>query len=871
MKKILLIIQFVICTLICNAQTPNWIWGESETTGSCNMDTHGIWAGPSGNVYIGGRFGGTMTLNGASATASGTEVFSAKMDSAGKFRWIAPHPYTNENDYDYGFGGDTHENTYVTGQTQGSNGLFVDKYDSSGNKVWSFAPGSLSSGMGGYGNIAVDNISNVYATGSFGQSENFGPVTLNPVGTNDFFLTKLDSNGNCKWAVQAGGSGANVGGRGVAIAPDGSVYVCGSYNSTTSFGSITLPTVNTDCFFIAKYDTAGNVLWVQTASNAGFQSGAFYWQFNSIAVDSCSNVYVTGHFVNTAQFGSFTLTNANSNYDIFVAKCLSNGKWEWAQSAGGPNNDEGFGITLDKYSDVYVTGYFSGSANFGSIALTTSAPNVVFVAKYSNSNGALQWVSQGGGTLGNDGIGITLDKQGYAYIVGDLSSGSGAIFGSSTISGVGGCNIFVAKLDTVAQRTITPVVLPNYCPGSTDTIHFKTSGLFNSGNVFTVQLSDSTGSFSTYTNLGTDTSTTGGYIIITIPDTTPKGSNYLFRVVSSNPATSSWANGCGAYYVNNVYINDFYVTIGGSINVALSPVSPVICSGSSIQLSASGGTSYNWSNGATTDTTTVSPSKDSTYSVIVNNGGCVLDTSITVKVNPAGVLTVLPPSQSVCSGQSVTLYVTNKDTSYAWSPSEGLNKTTGDSVIASPTVNTTYTVTAISGGCKSTGFDTIGVVPAPNKPAITVSVTGDSLISSASSYNQWFFNGQPITDSTRQILIIKGHKHGWYTVVVTNPANGCTTTSDSTTSLNQLSALGSQLSIYPNPFNNNIFIKINSSASNIDEWSLLVTDVLGRTLFTQSSLDYNNTIDLSNLPGGVYFITVINKTARVVFPVVKQN
>jgi len=50
-----------------------------------------------------------------------------------------------------------------------------------------------------------------------------------------------------------------------------------------------------------------------------------------------------------------------------------------------------------------------------------------------------------------------------------------------------------------------------------------------------------------------------------------------------------------------------------------------------------------------------------------------------------------------------------------------------------------------------------------------------------------------------------------------------------------------------------------------------LTDVLGRTLYTEPSLNYSNEIDLSNLPCGVYFIIVTGNTARAVLPVVKQN
>jgi len=306
-----------------------------------------------------------------------------------------------------------------------------------------------------------------------------------------------------------------------------------------------------------------------------------------------------------------------------------------------------------------------------------------------------------------------------------------------------------------------------------------------------------------------------------------------------------------------------------SVNLA----NDTICSGTSVVLKASDSKNYSWFpaeglSASTGDSVIATPTISTTYTASTIYSNTVYTTTAAIVVKPVPVITV--NNASVCPGNSAIL-LAGGASSYTWQPAKGLNTTIGDSVIAAPTVNTTYTVIGTNNnGCSDTTQSVVSINPAPNKPSITVSVTGDSLISSANSYNQWYFNGQPM-DSTRQVLVIKGHTKGWYSVTVTNPANGCSTNSDSTTSINQLSAISEQLSIYPNPFNNNIFIKINSAASNVNEWSLQLTDVLGRQLYSMPSLNYNNEIDLSNLPNAIYFIEISNKKGRTVFPVVKQN
>jgi hypothetical protein len=66
-------------------------------------------------------------------------------------------------------------------------------------------------------------------------------------------------------------------------------------------------------------------------------------------------------------------------------------------SAGGTSSDVGFGIAVDGSGSVYVTGYYQGTATFGTTSKTSAGFSDIFVAKY-NSSGALQWVQSAGGT-----------------------------------------------------------------------------------------------------------------------------------------------------------------------------------------------------------------------------------------------------------------------------------------------------------------------------------------------------------------------------------------------------------------------------------------------------------------------------------------
>jgi hypothetical protein len=96
-----------------------------------------------------------------------------------------------------------------------------------------------------------------------------------------------------------------------------------------------------------------------------------------------------------------------------------------------------------------------------------------------------------------------------------------------------------------SQPTITagPVLPLSYCQGSNISVPYTVTGSFTGGNIFSLQLSDATGSFSSPTSIGTLTATGNGTVQGTIPLAQTPGNGYRVRVVSSNPAVTGTDNG----------------------------------------------------------------------------------------------------------------------------------------------------------------------------------------------------------------------------------------------------------------------------------------------------------------------------------------
>src|SRR5690606_20711630 len=131
------------------------------------------------------------------------------------------------------------------------------------------------------------------------------------------------------------------------------------------------------------------------------------------------------------------------------------------------------------------------------------------------------------------------------------------------------------------------------------------------------------------------------------------------------------------------------------IPVVNAGVDQTVCAGSTVTLTASGATSYAWSNGVSQGVAFIPATGSTTYTVTGTSLGCSSTDQVVVTVNPNPVVNA-GTDQSVCTGTSVTLSASGA-ASYSWS--NGVVQ----GVAFTPAVGTqSYTVTGTSLGCSST-------------------------------------------------------------------------------------------------------------------------------------------------------------------------
>jgi len=215
-------------------------------------------------------------------------------------------------------------------------------------------------------------------------------------------------------------------------------------------------------------------------------------------------------------------------------------------------------------------------------------------------------------------------------------------------------------------------------------------------------------------------------------------------------------------------IDSVVVTVN-SLPIASAGNDVTISQGQSATLTASGGTSYLWSNGAATQSITVSPNITSNFSVRVYQNGCFSVDSATIIVEE-DVIANAGNDIIICAGNNATLLATG-GTNYLWSTGE-----TTASIEVNPETTTTYSVTATSGSQSDTDSVIVSVndIPIANAGNDITIVQGNSTTLSASGGNDYYWSN----GSSTQSITVSPNVTTDYSVTVYQ--NECSSTSSVT-------------------------------------------------------------------------------------------
>jgi len=324
--------------------------------------------------------------------AGGYDVYVVKLDANGNLQWtttIGGPESDGGNSLTQTSDGGYAIAGYTSSFGAGEWDFYVVKLDANGNLQWTTT-------IGGPGNEISESLIQTSDGGYAiaGLTQSFG------AGKWDVYVVKLDANGNLQWTTTIGGPGNEIS-ESLIQTSDGGYIIAGT---TTSFG------VGEADVYVVKLDANGNLQWTTTIGGKNTEEGF------SLIQTSDGGYAIAG---STTSFGA-------GGRDVYVVKLDANGNLQWTKTIGGKKEDLGLSLIQTSDGGYAITGY---TQSFG------AGEEDVYVVKL-DAKGNLQWTKTIGGLA---------SEIGYSLI--QTSDGSYAIAGDTKSFGAGEADICIVKLD----------------------------------------------------------------------------------------------------------------------------------------------------------------------------------------------------------------------------------------------------------------------------------------------------------------------------------------------------------------------------------------------------------------------------------------
>jgi len=171
-----------------------------------------------------------------------------------------------------------------------------------------------------------------------------------------------------------------------------------------------------------------------------------------ICYDNSGNIISAGYFAGTTIFApGITLnSSSNGNPDIYISKSTSAGQIIWTTKAGGSGSDRATSVKSDSNGNIYITGFYYGTATFGAITLTSvSGSQDGFLAKL-DANGNFIWAKSFGGNLAEWGNSVAIDELDNPIVTGQFQGTSN--FSGTTLTSMINPNTLFSSFDVFVAK-----------------------------------------------------------------------------------------------------------------------------------------------------------------------------------------------------------------------------------------------------------------------------------------------------------------------------------------------------------------------------------------------------------------------------------
>ena len=468
--------------------------------------------------------------------------------------------------------------------------FWVIKLNAQGNKQWDRA----------YGGIDGESLHSMQPTSDGGfiltgpsSSGVSGDKSQASRGIFDFWVLKIDAQGNKQWDRTIGGAG-NDGSSAIVLTADGGYLVGGTSNSGVS-GDKTQPALGGDFdYWVVKLNGQGQIQWDRTFGGTG--------EDQLLALQPTSDGgYLLGG--SSGSGPSVDKTQASrGRYDYWIVKIDGLGRKQWDVTLGG-SEDEWLTSLITSPDGGYVLGGYSESNVSGERTRPTRGGADAWLVKIDGS-GRVLWDQAVGGS-NNDAIRQVLPQRDGGYLLG--SSSASGVSGNKSQPSNGLFDYWLVRMQAPAIRGDALL-----CAGGQ------------------VQLSAPAGLTSYLWNTGATTAS----IVVNQPGL------YTVTGTSANGTTATLRHQVQSFTPPNL-------TLSGDT---------LLCTGRTGQLTAAapGATGYQWSTGAATAATSITQA--GTYTVTAFFGsGCTQQQAVRVRQVPTLPPLTLGNDTTLCEGQNLVL------------------------------------------------------------------------------------------------------------------------------------------------------------------------------------------------------------------------
>lgn len=341
------------------------------------------------------------------------------------------------NDNGYIVAGEANSNR---GQVTGNHGVldfWIVKLDSSGNLLWEKS-------LGGSKDDFATSIQQTKDGGYIvagGTNSNDGDIT-NHHGltiTTDYWLVKLDVNGNKQWQKNYGGTNNDFA-QSVIQTKDGGYIIAGNTNSKNGDVTNVHDTIYGDAW-IVKTDRLGKIQWQKT------YGGSDYEQANSIQQTKDGGYVACGW----TRSNDGDVKGNQGNYDFWVIKLDSSGTLKWQRSLGGSGGDLAYSIEQTKDKGYIVAGGTTSKDGQVTGLHGTIGKEDFWVVKL-NASGNILWQQALGGTEFEEARSVDQTNDG-GYIVAGWSGWDNPNNGDVT-GNHGDYDFWIVKLSDAAHNLV---------------------------------------------------------------------------------------------------------------------------------------------------------------------------------------------------------------------------------------------------------------------------------------------------------------------------------------------------------------------------------------------------------------------------------